>query len=45
MTNRPKAKLDSLKSVNSEMTRRFGRWLIAQKYSDSTYERYCRIAR
>jgi site-specific recombinase XerD len=31
-------------STNLEMVRRFGRWLIAQKYSTSTQERYCRIA-
>jgi hypothetical protein len=33
------------RKVNLEMTRRFGRWLFAQKYSASTHERYCRIAR
>lgn len=32
------------KSVNLEMVERFGRWLVAQKYSASTLERYCRIA-
>jgi site-specific recombinase XerD len=31
--------------INLEMAERFQRWLIAQKYSFSTQERYCRIAR
>lgn len=35
----------SFKKVNLEMADRFGRWLSAQKYSDSTQDRYCRIAR
>jgi len=30
---------------NLEMAERFRRWLIAQKYSSSTQERYCRVAR
>jgi hypothetical protein len=30
-------------SVNLEMTRRFERWLFAQKYSPPTLERYRRI--
>src|ERR1051326_4281762 len=33
------------KKVNLEMAYRFGQWLNAQKYSSSTQERYCRIAR
>jgi hypothetical protein len=32
-------------SLNRQMAERFGRWLDAQKYSSSTKERYCRIAR
>src|SRR5579864_7447955 len=32
-------------SLNQKMAERFGRWLGAQKYSTSTQERYCRIAR
>src|SRR5690349_13309755 len=35
----------SSKKVNIEMANRFERWLSAQKYSSSTQERYCRIAR
>ena len=35
----------NLKKVNLEMADRFGRWLSAQKYSSSTQERYCCIAR
>jgi site-specific recombinase XerD len=31
--------------INLEMVERFRLWLIAQKYSASTHERYCRIAR
>jgi len=37
--------LGSFRAVNLEMAERFGRWLGAQKYSPSTQERYCRIAR
>jgi site-specific recombinase XerD len=37
--------LKSAKIVNLEMARRFGLWLLAQKYSPSTVECYCRIAR
>ena len=37
--------VESTKKLNLEMTRRFGRWLMAQKYAVSTQERYCRIAR
>ena len=40
-----KPRLKSIKAVNLEMVERFGRWLAAQKYSLSTQERYCRIAR
>jgi|HubBroStandDraft_6_1064221.scaffolds.fasta_scaffold46872_5 site-specific recombinase XerD len=36
---------ESTKRLNLEMSRRFGRWLMAQKYAASTQERYCRIAR
>jgi site-specific recombinase XerD len=36
--------MESNKKVNLEMTGRFGRWLMAQKYAPSTQERYCRIA-
>ena len=32
-------------SVNLEMVERFRLWLTAQKYSPSTHERYCRVAR
>ena len=35
----------SHKTLNLEMAERFRRWLVAQKYSTSTQERYCRIAR
>jgi len=35
----------SHKTLNLEMADRFRRWLVAQKYSPSTEERYCRIAR
>ncbi len=35
----------SFRKINLEMADRFGRWLSAQKYSSSTQERYCRIAR
>lgn len=35
----------SHKTINLEMVERFRRWLVAQKYSLSTQERYCRIAR
>lgn len=35
----------NFRKVNMEMAERFGRWLSAQKYSNSTQERYCRIAR
>lgn len=35
----------SHKALNLEMVERFRRWLVAQKYSPSTQERYCRIAR
>ncbi len=38
-------RLGSFRTVNLEMAARFGRWLGAQKYSTSTQERYCRIAR
>jgi predicted AAA+ superfamily ATPase len=31
--------------VNLQMVERFGLWLTAQKYSQSTNERYARIAR
>src|SRR5262245_40087873 len=31
--------------INVEMVLRFGRWLLAQKYAQSTIERYCGIAR
>src|SRR5882762_3781015 len=36
---------ESIRRVNLEMVMRLGRWLAAQKYSASTQERYCRIAR
>ena len=35
----------SKKNLNLEMVERFRRWLVAQKYSTSTQQRYCRIAR
>jgi len=38
------ARLDSFKAINSEMAKRFGRWLMAQKYAISTQDRYCRVA-
>ena len=35
----------NVKAVNLEMVNRFNKWLAAQKYSPSTQERYCRVAR
>jgi integrase/recombinase XerC len=35
----------NFKKVNLQMADRFGQWLDAQKYSSSTHDRYCRIAR
>jgi site-specific recombinase XerC len=38
-------KMANSRRVNLEMVARFQLWLTAQKYSPSTHERYCRIAR
>ena len=35
----------SRKTINLEMVERFRQWLVAQKYSLSTQERYCRTSR
>jgi integrase/recombinase XerC len=44
-TNLRGGRLGSVRTRNEEMAERFARWLSAQKYSLSTQERYCRIAR